>query len=491
MQRNQIPKKRQRTTASAAAAFTTTTTASTTAASPRFSSVNAVVDSANLSTTATVPRRNSSLLFPSTGGFNDAATADVLLRLFLEDSSSTDDDDDDNDIQVYLHSSALCRAKYFSTLLSDRWSKDDRNGVRKVNLGVSMSFGSIRSHLSVIKLLYVEDLSSEIFTVSTAVSILHVAVKLLFEDCVKQCLKFLEAVPWSEEEEEMIVNLMPILSVDESNELLARVFSTRNDSCEQMLHNLLISAKQNHPNVAPVKAFVARLLREFSSRESARRVLETAFMASLKVVKGSLEEYSSPDFRGDHNETEAIQRLNLHTALTNGKHLLWLVERMIELRVAEMAVEEWSEQASFAADLQRAFQDDAWRNIVPGLPNVVLKCTSKLANAVACGAILVARQVRMKLVKDWLPVLIVCKDNASPVLPSHKHALHSPMSLFLDLEETFLRIISTLPMDDAQELLQQCLSFSTRDSEDCPHLIAAFNTWFRRATRPPLPTHFA
>ncbi|KAL2927470.1 hypothetical protein RDABS01_019801 [Bienertia sinuspersici] len=381
----------------------------------------------------------------------------------------------------------------------NRWSKindgdDDKmsnSNIQKVNLAFSSKTGSIHNHLIVLQLLYVDDFSNAVNSAATAISILPVAMKLLFEDLVKQCVKFLEAVPWSEEEEVEILNLVPFLSEDESKELLARVSTSRADSCEQMLHNLLISAKQNHPNLAPVKAFVARLLREYSSRDSARSVLENAFLMSLKVVKGSLEEYSSPDFRGDHNETEAIQRLNLHTALTNGKHLLWLVERMIELRVADMAVKEWSEQDSFAADLQRAFRDDAWRNIVPGLPTVVLKCTSKLANAVASGNILVARQVRMKLVKDWLPVLIVCKDNASPVLPSHKPVLHSPTSLYLELEETFLRIISTLPMDDAQELLQQCLSFSTRDSEDCPHLITAFNTWFRRATRPPLATNFS
>lgn len=86
-------------------------------------------------------------------------------------------------------------------------------------------------------------------------------------------------------------------------------------------------------------------------------------------------------------------------------------------------------------------------------------------------------QVRRKLVEEWLPVLVVCKDNVSPVSPSNK-------SLYLELEETFLRIISTLPMSDAQELLQRCLSFSTRNVEDCPHLVSAFNTWFRRAAQP-------
>ncbi|GMI83602.1 hypothetical protein like AT1G63850 [Hibiscus trionum] len=447
--------------------------------------------------------RTSSATFPITSSFNDPYTADVLLRLFVDrsafDSEAPSDSTRQSDIQIYLHSDVIRRAKYFAALLSECWqhqtnidanSDNGAEGSRsndhdhnkklvRLNLGVADDDpNSISVRITVLQLLYTSDFATVIDSASTAIEILHVALELLFEDCVKSCLKFLEAVPWNEEEEKRVLALIPFLREEESKELLARVSPGKDDSCEDMLHGLILAAIHNHPNMAFVKAFVAKLLRDFSSRESARRVLERAFETSLKVVKESLEEYTSPDFRGDHNETEAIQRLNLHTAMTNGRHLLWLVERMIELRVAESAVREWSEQASLTADLQRAFRDDAWRNIVPGFPAVVLRCTCKLANAVAAGTILAARQVRMKLVKDWLPVLLVCKDNVSPMLPSHK-------TLYLELEETFLRIISTLPMSDAQVLLQQCLSFSTRNVEDCPHLITAFNTWFRRATQPP------
>ncbi|XP_057965721.1 BTB/POZ domain-containing protein At1g63850-like [Malania oleifera] len=424
------------------------------------------------------------------GGFNDSATADVLLRLHLDPSPFDSDSEslsvidcvDQAEAQIYLHSDVLRRSKYFAALLSDRWqphSGDDSDSPRKIqrlSFGVSATTGSIDTHLTVLELLYANDLSAAIDNAASALEILPVALELLFEDCVRACVRFLEAVPWSEDEERRVLSLIPFLREEESRELLARVSPASSDTSEEMLYGLIFAAIHNHPNMAFVKAFVAKLLRDFSSRESARRVLDRAFDTSLKIVKESLEEYSSPDFRGDHNETEAIQRLNLHTAMTNGRHLLWLVERMIELRVADTAVKEWSEQASFTADLQRAFRDDAWRNIVPGLPAVVLRCTCKLANAVAAGSILAPRQVRMKLVKDWLPVLIVCRDNVLPLLSSHK-------SLFLELEVTFLRIISTLPMSNAQELLQQCLSFSTRNVEDCPHLVTAFNTWFRRATQ--------
>ncbi|XP_052194855.1 BTB/POZ domain-containing protein At3g05675-like [Diospyros lotus] len=428
------------------------------------------------------------------GAFNDPATADVILRLYMvqpsqldSESISAEDSRDKSEIQVYLHSGVIRLSKYFAAVLSDRWQGNsgemDGENSRKIyrlNLGIEAGSGSIERHLTVLELLYTSDFTSVINSVPAALYILPVALQLLFEDCVRACVRFLEAVPWSEEEEKRILSLAPFLGNQESRELLARVSPARNDSSEEMLHGLIVSATHNHQNTAFAKAFVAKLLREFSSRESARRVLDRAFHTSLKIVKESLEDYSSPDVRGNQNEMEAIQRLHLHTAMTNGRHLLWLVERMIELRVADTAVTEWSDQALFTANLHRAFQEEAWRNIVPGLPTVVLRCTSKLANAVAAGTILAPREVRTKLVKDWLPVVSICKENASPMLPGQKES-------YLELEETFLKIISTLPMSDAQELLQQCISFTTRNLEDCPHLVAAFNTWFRRAALPPQP----
>ncbi|EXC17248.1 hypothetical protein L484_027435 [Morus notabilis] len=495
-----MTKKRQRvlnTAINAGAAVATTSTAS----SRRLSSTAAVIiDSTVSNKTLTQASQSPSSTNPFSAAktaFNDSSSADVVLRLFVEPSpfeSSSDPESPstatDSEVVLYLHSHVLRRCKYFAALLSDRWRNDDRDvgdgsgqdrdgdsadDFIRISLGVPLT---IESGITVLQLLYTGDFSNTINSASVALDLLPVALELLFEECVRSCVRFLEAVPWTEEEEVRVMNLIPLLGGEESEELLARVSPGKNDSCEEMLHGLIVSAIHSHPNMAVAKAFVAKLLRDFSSKESAKRVLERAFEASLKIVKESLEEYSSPDFRGDHNETEAIQRLNLHTAMTNGRHLLWLVERMIELKVADAAVKEWSEQASFTSDLQRAFRDDAWRNIVPGLPAVVLRCTCRLANAVAAGSILAARQVRKKLVKDWLPVLIVCKENVSPLSPSNK-------LLYLELEETFLRIISTLPMSDAQELLQQCLSFSTRDVDDCPHLITAFNTWFRRAAHPP------
>ncbi|KAL5715245.1 hypothetical protein ACHQM5_017090 [Ranunculus cassubicifolius] len=465
--------------------------------SPRFST-QANIESCRTDGTLTEITQKP-LGFSKTTGykFNDPATSDVILRLHLECHFGDDLDDPDSissadsaDVKLYLHSDVLRRSQYFSALLSDRWMQRQREGdecsddddreeqqLEKV-LKIPASIGSIDSHLTVLQLLYTDDFFGTIDSVSTALSVLPVALELLFEDCVKACVRFLEAVPWTEEEENRVLSIIPLLTEEESRELVARVLPSGTDLSEDMMYSLILSAIDNHPNMAFPKAFVAKLLKDFE-RDSARRVLDRAFETSLNLVKEAMEAYSSPDFRGEFYETEAMQRVNLHKAMANGRQLLWLIERMIDLRVADTAVRVWSDQASFTANLMWAFRDDAWKNIVQGLPAVVLRCTAKLANAVSTGSILASRQVRMKLVKDWLPVLIVCRGKMLATLHSHQ-------TLYQELEETFLKIISTLPMSDAQELLPQCLSFSTRNVEDCTHLVSAFNTWFRRAARTPL-----
>lgn len=419
------------------------------------------------------------------GGFNDATSADVVLTLQRISTSFDKDQEEKVEVEqsavVYLHSNVLKECRYFAALLSERWQTSLDNKMEKpiqINLSVPDS-RTMETYYILLQLFYSKDFSGIIKDVPSATALLPIASELLYDDCISYCVRFLEAVPWTEEEEREVVKLVPFLQQGEAAELLARISPVKGSALEDMLNGLIFTATHSHLNGATVKAFVAKLLRDYSSRDAVRLVLDNAFATSLKSVKDSLEEFSSPNLRGgDHDEIEAMQRMNLHTAVVNGRHLLWLIERMIELKVADTAVKEWSEQATFAANLHRTFRDDAWRNIAPGLPALVLRCTCRLANAVASGSILAQREVRMKLVKDWLPVVIACKDNVSPIPSSQKF-------LYQELEDVFLQIISTLPMLDAQGLLQQCLNLATRNVDDCTHLVSAFNTWFRRASHAP------
>ncbi|KAL2469380.1 BTB/POZ domain-containing protein [Forsythia ovata] len=429
------------------------------------------------------------------GRFGDPSTADVILHLHLNNEPASDWSFTSDTlfgrqlVQVYLHSYALSRSKYFAVLLSDRWQQQNHTSSENslkfhCKLVVPATTDSIDHYLTVLQLLYIDDLSASINSVSTAICLLPVALKLLFEDCIKRCVKFLEAVPWSENEENKILKLIPLLSDEESKELLARVSPAKKNSSEEMLHDLVFLV-HNHPNDVFAKDLVDNLLKDLSSGELVRRVLDRGFERSLDVVKKSLKEYKSPELGRDdymYDEIAMAQRPLLYQAMKNANNLLWLVERMIELRVADMAVKAWSEEASLTMDLQRMFFDDEWHYCAPSLPIFVFCCTSRIANAVATGHTLAARQARMKLVEHWLPVLIGWKESAT--MDTYCK------SLCTELEETFLRIISTLSVSDAQELLQQCLGFAIQNVGDFPHLVTAFTTWFRRANRSPHPDDF-
>ncbi|KAI5084071.1 hypothetical protein GOP47_0000240 [Adiantum capillus-veneris] len=382
--------------------------------------------------------------------FNDPAIADVVLFLHAY-TTDANELELDASTEVFLHARVLEQCKYFATVLSERWQESRQysegpNHEKRIHINMTVP-GSrvVASYLLVLQLLYGKDFQGVITDVSTALSCLPVAAEWLYDECITACVQYLEAVPWTEDEEKRVLEVVTSLQLRESAQLLARITPINTRAVHDMLVKL---------------------------------VLDGAFASSLKSVKDSVEEYSSPNVRGRHDEIEALQRVSLHTASLNSKHLLWLVERMIELRVADNAVTEWSEQVLFTANLLRVFNDDAWRTIAPSLPALVLRCTFKLVSAVAAGSMIASCQVRKKLVEYWLPVLLVSRDTPSPTASSLKlQALHQ------ELEDVFLRIISTLPLGDAQLLLPQCLSFATRSVEDCPHLMGAFNLWFRRASR--------
>ncbi|XP_024374083.1 BTB/POZ domain-containing protein At3g05675 isoform X1 [Physcomitrium patens] len=438
--------------------------------------------------------------------FGDASTADVILHLRKDETSLRElvksDDDELGDASklaaetkqgeehvVNLHAQALMQCRYFDALLSDRWqdkvqssTKEESENTIPIHINLCVAQGrQLTSYIATLQLLYTQDFVGTIQNVESALSILPIAAELLYDQCISACVRFLEAVSWTREEERQIVQLVSCLQLEKSSALLARLSPVKETAVVDMFNGLVYAATHRHQNGATVKAFVGQLLSGLASRDTVRQVLDQAFSESLNTVKDSIEEYASPNVRGHHDEIEALQRQNLHTAVVSGRHLLWIVERMIELRVAETAVVEWSEQGAFTANLKRAFSDDTWRNIAPGLPALVLRCTCRLASAVACGSIIASQQVRLKLVKEWLPVLVVSREH----LPTSGASANQNKHLHQELENLFLNIILTLPMDDAQRLLQQCLSFATRNLEDCPHLVNAFNVWFRRATQVP------
>ncbi|KAH7373555.1 hypothetical protein KP509_17G062100 [Ceratopteris richardii] len=414
--------------------------------------------------------------------FNDPAFADVVLSFHSFGSSDTN-------IyaitRVFLHCHILEQCKYFAAVLWERW-RDSRqfsegpNHQKRIHIDMTVPASrTIDAYLLVLQLLYAKynkDNKILFKDVSKALSALPVAAEWLYDDCITACVQYLGAVPWTEEEEKKVMDIVPHLQLQGPQELLSRLKPKSVTAVKDMLSELVHAAIHFHPNGANVKIFVANLLKTHASRSVVKLVLDDTFTKGLSTLKDSAEEYLEPNINGQQCQIEDLQKVTLHTTLVNSKRLLWLLETMIELGVADDAVTEWSEQADLSANLLRIFNDDVWLTCVPSLQVLLLGCTFNLASEIAAGFITASYQVRKRLVECWLPVLAGFREPPSQTVSSAK--LHS---LRQRLEKVFLLIISTLPHEDAQILLPQCLGFASQTVEECSHLTEAFNLWFRRA----------
>ncbi|KAH7416486.1 hypothetical protein KP509_14G093700 [Ceratopteris richardii] len=412
--------------------------------------------------------------------FNDPAFADVVLSFH---SSGSSDTNIYAITRVFLHSHILEQCKYFAAVLSERW-RDSRqfsegpNHQKRIHIDMNVPASrTIDAYLLVLQLLYAKDNKLLLKDVSRALSALPAAAEWLYDDCITACVRYLGAVPWTEEEETKVMDIVPPLQLQGPEELFSRSKPKSVTAAKDMLSELVQAAIHFHPNGANVKTFVANLLKNHASRSVVKLVLDDAFTKSLSTVKDSAEAYVRANINGQQFQIEDLQKATLHTTLVTSKRLLWLLETMIDLGVADDAVTEWSEQADLSANLLRIFNDDVWLTCVPSLQVLLLGCTFNLASEVAAGFITASYQVRKRLVECWLPVLDGFREPPSQTVPTAKlHPLRQRP------EKVFLRIISTLPHEDAQILLPQCLAFASQTVEECGHLTDAFNLWFRRAS---------
>ncbi|KAK9136355.1 hypothetical protein Syun_015685 [Stephania yunnanensis] len=295
-----------------------------------------------------------------------SSPTDVILRLFMDPPSPSPSPSSKEDLEVSLHSDVLRRSNYFSTLLSDRWQKNCSSGqLFCLNLGVSSSrYKSFDYHLKVLHLFYTNDFAGSIKSVSTALSIIHVALELLFEECVNACVRFIEAVTWTEEEEQMVLDVIPLLRLEESRELRARVCAEKEECSEEMLHGMILAAMNATTDGKWNKdlwqrLLLEKLLREFSSKDFVGRALSRAFSVKLSELKKSLRSFLDAYKVIDASQTTSWTS-DCIKLITYWKQMMWLVERVIELRVANDAAVEWSNNASLVAVLLEALSSKVW-----------------------------------------------------------------------------------------------------------------------------------
>jgi hypothetical protein len=215
----------------------------------------------------------------------DQSTADIKLQLIGTDGG------EHRTNPLYLHSQILKKSEFYATLLCKRWSSERR----PIEMEIT-TFHSIEMYLKCIQLMYSSQSGNRFrySSVDEALSILPIASELLFQNCVEECMRYLNAVRWSTKQEVRLRALLLSLEINILPDLATRLGITQWNSdygglqmLEYSLQKMLStisSGSYNHSEY--IEEYIAGFFEVNSSfAETCRSALLKEFSANIERAK--------------------------------------------------------------------------------------------------------------------------------------------------------------------------------------------------------------
>ncbi|GKC05755.1 BTB/POZ domain-containing protein, partial [Tanacetum coccineum] len=290
---------------------------------------------------------------------------------------------------------------------------------------------------------------------------------LKFDDGISSCLRYLEAVPWSEVEEERVIMNLNELHLPNDHDVLERVAleastSSRIDDIFLRLFTGVLQAKDEKAR-REMKSLISRLLREdnstadyngaYNKLELSKETLYTICHRCVTSLILCLSQATS----GDEN------RGMMSEITREADNLEWVVDILIEKRICEDFVKLWSDQNELAMLHLR----------VPIMyRHKISRITAQLCIAIGRGNALVPKETRVALLSTWLEALY---DDFGWMKRG------SRMGDRRLIEDGLCQIILTLPLSQQQTFLMSWFDRFLEKGDDCPNIQRAFEIWWRRA----------
>nr|XP_043609391.1 BTB/POZ domain-containing protein At5g60050 [Erigeron canadensis] len=327
----------------------------------------------------------------------------------------------------------------------------------------------VEVYIETLVLMYCDDPKKKMAgeSVSKILGLLKVCDALKFDDGITSCLEYLEAIPWSEEDEERVILNLNELHLHNDHEVLQRVASEPSSSSkiDDVFLSLFTGVLQGKDEKArkEMKALVSRLLKEEQSSsdysyshnklEISKDTLYTICHKCLTSLILCLSEATSS------NENRGM----MSDIAREADNLEWVVDILIEKRICEEFVKLWSDQNEVA--LLHAKVPIMYRHKIS-------RITAQLCIAIGRGNVLVPKETRLALLSTWLEALY---DDFGWIKRGSK---------MIDrrlIEEGLSQIILTLPLSQQQALLMSWFDRFLEKGDDCPNIQRAFEIWWRRA----------
>eukprot|EP00252_Welwitschia_mirabilis_P019391 TRINITY_DN4470_c0_g1_i1.p1 TRINITY_DN4470_c0_g1~~TRINITY_DN4470_c0_g1_i1.p1 ORF type:complete len:441 (+),score=64.63 TRINITY_DN4470_c0_g1_i1:489-1811(+) len=389
----------------------------------------------------------------------DTETADVILRLVSSEGIEHP--------PLYVHSDALRRSEFFDARLSERWtstvslSSGLRSQATELNLRCSHD---VKKYVKCIENMYCSK-NAAFSGIGEALSLLEISSELLFHEGVNWCMRYIESVPWSIEEECRIRSVLASLQIQVPPDISARLSispgSTNNDfKPVEIMGEILGELLALVSNGAPSKAreIIRGVLRANDQPDTPRafanvnkRTIFKELQSNVEIIKTQLRKFAN------------FFSWNSHQITVANAAIRWLLEELFALGIAEMAVKMFSEEQELAQLMvtriyQNPFTDTLYSILV------------RLLQALKSGEVVCAKSIRLSLVVTWLPV--IAKLTQDDEYQMKDNGLHN------SLEEGLSALVSTLPMIDQEQVFKIWISSCLKSSRRAwPDLSLAFDSW--------------
>ncbi|KAJ9178201.1 hypothetical protein P3X46_010101 [Hevea brasiliensis] len=327
----------------------------------------------------------------------------------------------------------------------------------------------VEVYLETLVLMYCDDLKKRLMgeEVYKVLALLKVSAAIMFDAGIMSCLEYLEAVPWSEDEEEKVIfHLSQLQLHDSATEVLQRVStelstSPRADDIFLKLLNGVLQAKDDKAR-REMKTVISRLFREDSSDHDNRLDVSKDTLYSLchgclsSLVLCLSEATCMDDTRHDRGGL-------MSEIAREAENLQWIVDILIDKQAADEFVKLWADQKELAV----------LHSKIPTIyRHEISKITAQLCIAIGRGQILVPKETRFSLLSTWLEALYEDFGWIRRACKSVDKKL---------VEDGLGRTILTLPLLQQQAIMLKWFDRFLNKGDDCPNIQRAFEVWWRRA----------
>ncbi|AQK61724.1 BTB/POZ domain-containing protein At2g13690-like [Zea mays] len=305
--------------------------------------------------------------------------------------------------------------------------------------------------------------------VSRATAVLQVCSSIAFDKGVESCLKYIEAVPWSESEEEKLKHVFARCTFGESvsKDVLARLQQQCASGSEDLAVQLVESITSGANNGArkEMQSLVSGLLSRSSVyHKDLSGVNKGGLYRICRSCLSSLVELFMEDSDGGQAMAPSGRRPMVERISQQTENLNWLLDILLNNDMAEEYVELWGTQEELIRMHERAS---------PMFRYELSRVSASVFMALGRGRIQCPSDTRSQLFRGWFRPMLV------------DFGWLQRCSKGLDvrvLEENLGQALLTLPLHLQQSLFVEWFQcFASRGTGGCPNLSRAFQVWWRRS----------